>query len=505
VGVARPSKATLVALLLICAVAGWLRFATLGTLSFWADEFPHAVAARSLIHDGKPELPSGNQYRRALAQTVAVSISMRAFGEDETAARLPSAVVGFATVPLIWLAMRRRFGDLAGIAAAAALAVMPLHVAHSRSARFYAAFVLAYGTAALLGTRALTTRSWRIGVAAIAAFVLAMELQVEAALLVAPLLLSAVVAWRTSHEAARRRFGRVLLVLVAAGVAALAIVALVPGWRDEATRLLRHPVPGVEFGFGFHASTFARLFGLVSWWAWIPLAPLVLAGLRRAGSEGLNLGIQLLVPLLIIGLFFRPVDAAGIEPRYLLQLVPFLAAQVGVGVAEGLRRARRTAAGTGTGKARERAGAGVLGAVVVAGVLRVFALPGAAHPGRVIHRPDWNAAARVVEADGAAGDALLSTSPLALAWTVGRCGDWLRTREDAAPFMRGDRDLYCGSALVPDAAGAEAYITAHAAGWVLAEPAAWERYVDPAARAVIERRARRVDAGDRTILLWRWG
>src|SRR5439155_24722472 len=175
--------------------------------------FPQAVAARSLLADGRPELPSGREYRRALGQTFAVAASMRVFGENETGARIPSAVVGLITIPLVWLAVRRRFGEAAGLAAAAVVAVMPLHVAHSRSARFYAAFVLAYGLAAVLGSRAIKTRSWRTGVIGVGAFAVAMHLQVAAVVLVAPLVAYALLAWRTAPDRERVGRGRALAVL----------------------------------------------------------------------------------------------------------------------------------------------------------------------------------------------------------------------------------------------------------------------------------------------------
>ena len=76
---ARPTAPwAIVTLLILLVFSAWLRFASLGRLSFWADEFPHAVAARSLLADGRPELPSGREYRRALGQTFAVAASMRA-------------------------------------------------------------------------------------------------------------------------------------------------------------------------------------------------------------------------------------------------------------------------------------------------------------------------------------------------------------------------------------------------------------------------------------------
>jgi len=495
----RPSRWTLVTLFVVVVVAGWLRFASLGRLSFWSDEFPHAVAARSLIEQHRPVLPSGIEYRRALAQSVTVAASMRAFGENESAARAPSAIVGLLTVPLVWLAMRRRFGEAAALAAAAVVAVMPLQVAHSRSARFYAAFVLAYGVSAVLGSRAIATRSRRTGMLAVGAFAIAVHLQIAAAMLLAPLAVYGVLAWRSAPAGERPGRARALLALAVVGVIAGALLIAVPATREGAGRLIERPVPGLELDPGLHLATLGRLFGLIAWWAWIPLLPAAFVGLRRAGIEGWNLLIQLALPAILLAVLFRPEEGSGFDRRYLIHLAPFLAAVVGIGVSE---LVRLVASGK---EALAMPGTAVLGAAIVAGVFGVASLPGAPHPGQVIHRPNWDAAASIVRAQEQPGDALLSTGPLAVYWTVGRCGDWLRNAKAAAPFMIGRRDVYCGSALIPDAAATDAYFDAHSTGWVVAEPASWERYVDPGSRAVIERRARRVDAGDSSILLWRWG
>ena len=492
---------TLIALSLLIVAGGYLRFASLGRLSLWADEFPHAIAAKSMIAGHGPVLPSGNEYRRAYAQTAAVAASMKVFGENEAAARLPSAVVGLATIPLMWLVVRRRFGETAAIAAAAVVAVMPLHVAHSRSARFYAAFVLAYGVAAVLCSRAIATRSWRAGVGGLAAFAVALHLQVAGIVLVAPLALYGLLAWRSAPEG--ERHGRALTMLGFAGlvVAGTLVIAVVPGIRDGFVRIVRHPVPDLSLDPGLHLATLGNLFGLVAWWAWIPLIPAVIAGLRRAGLDGWNLALHLVVPPLLLAVLFRSADGPGLDRRYLVHFAPFLAAAVGVGVAEIVRFLWRKRPAF----AAAPVVALVAGALSVSGVLGVWGLPSASHPGRVIPRPNWKAAAAAIRAAGGTHDAILGTEPLALAWSLGRCGDWLRTTAAAAPFMDGDHDILCGSELVPDAAATIRYLQTHPRGWVVADPTSWNRLVSPAARAVIETASRRVIVGDDTVLVFRWG
>ena len=486
-----PSSNGLAVVLLVVVLvgAGWLRFSDLGKLSFWADEYPHAIAARNLIHHGKPELPSGRQYRRAYGQTIVVAGSMLLFGENEAAARIPSAVIGLISVAAVWFVARRRFGEIAALSSAAVLAVMPMHVAHSRSARFYAAFALAYGAAAVLSTRALESRSKRSAIGAVLAFGLAFHLQVEAATLLLPLVCYAVYLRAKSPEH-RASLGKAAAALILLGVGATVVIAVVPPLRDGASWLLDH-LPGMELKPGLHFDTLGRLFGVISWWAWIPLVPAVIVGLRRAGRSGVALALQLLVPAVALAVLFSPTTDRGIGSRYLFYLLPMLAVAVGVGVAElvGLVAKRRAVSFA----------AVLVAAVVVAGGPTVWGLPSAPHPGREIPRPNWKAATAIVKTRGDRSDALLSTSPLAPAWTLGRCADWIRTADAAETFLDGGRDIYCNSPLVPDEAALVAYIRAHPRGWVIADPGQWLTIVDPAARAYIERTATPVDPGDDSI------
>ena len=501
--VARPRPWALASLGLILVIAGWLRFADLGRLSFWADEFPHAIAARSLNDDGHPTLPSGREYRRALAQTIAVAGSMRAFGENEAAARVPSAIAGLMTIAGLWFVVRRRFGEGAALAAAAVLSVMPLHVAHSRSARFYAAFALAYCAAAALGTSALETRSKWKAVGAAAAFALALHLQVEAAILLFPLIGHALYLWGGAPEH-RGSLGRIVGGLAGIGVAAVAVVALVPPLRHGATRLIDN-LPGLELAPGLHLDTIGKVFGVVSWWAWILLVPAAIAGIRRRGPSGAALLLHLLVPAVLLAILFKPTVARGISTRYLFFLAPLVAALAGVAAAELVR----VAATIGRPDASRPVVVSIAGTIVaalfVAGGVTAWRIPGEPYPGKVIPRPNWNAATSVVLAQQRNGDALLSTSPLAPAWALGRCADWIREKSAARAFLEDGRDIYCASELVPDAAALRIYMDGHPRGWVIADPQQWLGIVDPGARSLLERVATPVDVGDRSVLLWRWG
>jgi hypothetical protein len=363
---------------------------------------------------------------------------------------------------------------------------------------------LAYGVTAVLGSRAIRAGSPRAALGGAAAFALALHLQLLAVTVLLPLGVEAAVRARGSGGTrAERERRRRLRALMAAAAAALILVCALPAARDELVRVLERPVPGLELSLGLRLGFAGRIFGLMAWWAWIPLAPAALFALRRGGRDGLSLVLHLTVPAVVMSVLYRPTAGGGVPIRYAIQLAPFIAAVAGIGAAEIGRRISSVA----SERARHPVSAAVaivVAAAALSGVSGSFRIPGEDHPGRVIPRPNYDAAAAVVSSRGAADDALLSTGPLAMAWTLGRCGDWLRSREAAAPFMRGDRDVYCGSALVSDAAAFRAYRAAHPRGWIVADPASWRRQIDPATRLAVESVADEV-AVDPTVLVYRWG
>jgi hypothetical protein len=321
-------------------------------------------------------------------------------------------------------------------------------------------------------------------------------------MVLAPLGLHALWTWRRAEGDEKRARGRLLVGLAAIAVGAVIIGAAIPSVRDGALRLLRDPVPGLRFGPGLHVDTLAVPFRVVSWWAWIPLAPLAILGLRRTGRWAGLVCLHLLVPTLLVAVLFESTRVAGIGSRYLLHLVPLVAVVVGLACAAGMQLI------TDRWRALARplpAITALAATLVVAAVFGVWRLPGEAHPTRIIPRPNWNAAGAFIGARSQPGDGLLSTGPLAMFWSGGRCGDWLRARAAAEPYMLGDRDVYCASRLVPDTTALATYVANHRSGWVVADPRQWPRSVDPAVRQMIERTFTRVDAGDPSILVYRWG
>lgn len=115
------------------AVAAWLRFAHLGTWSMWIDEAHTWRDARMPWAMLDPD-------RKLYALTFTLLRQLLDGGwiaGDEFSLRLPFAIVGIATIPLLALCGRRLIGAWPAILAAWFWAVNPWHVYWSQNARGY--------------------------------------------------------------------------------------------------------------------------------------------------------------------------------------------------------------------------------------------------------------------------------------------------------------------------------------------------------------------------------
>jgi hypothetical protein len=129
----------LTALVALTVGAVALRTCDLGLLSFFGDEETTAFAARSLALGEGSTMPSGMPYRRALPYTWLNALSASALGlGEELAYRLPAALLGAATIPLVFIVFGAMAGRGAGFIAALLLALSGWHLVWSRTARMYA-------------------------------------------------------------------------------------------------------------------------------------------------------------------------------------------------------------------------------------------------------------------------------------------------------------------------------------------------------------------------------
>jgi len=127
-------------LALLLALAGLLFFVGLGRLPLLEpDEGRNAEVGREMLASGDWITPHFNGFVYLTKPAVffwLVAGSLRIFGISEGAARLPSALLGAATVLLVWFLARRMFGDFAGLAAGVIFAACPLAMVFAREVIF---------------------------------------------------------------------------------------------------------------------------------------------------------------------------------------------------------------------------------------------------------------------------------------------------------------------------------------------------------------------------------
>ena len=115
-------------------------------------------------------------------------LSVKLFGFSNSALKLPEAFAGIAAVPLLFLAVRRMWSTTAGLAAAVALAVLPVDVITSRSDTMDAVMMVLIVLALLLILRACETGRSRWLFAGAAVMGLAFDVKILESLVALPAL-----------------------------------------------------------------------------------------------------------------------------------------------------------------------------------------------------------------------------------------------------------------------------------------------------------------------------
>jgi 4-amino-4-deoxy-L-arabinose transferase-like glycosyltransferase len=146
-------------------------------------------------------------------------LSVKLLGFSTTTLKLPEAFAGIATVPLLFACVRRVWGPAAGLAAALAIAVLPVEVITSRSDTMDAVMMALIVLALLLLLRACETGRWGWLLGAAAALGVAFDVKLLESVIALPGL--AIIALLGLPAQPRRR----LLQLAAAG-AVYVVVAL---------------------------------------------------------------------------------------------------------------------------------------------------------------------------------------------------------------------------------------------------------------------------------------
>jgi mannosyltransferase len=285
----------------ITAVAALLRFAMLGSQSYWVDEAQAANELRmsfgSMLHTiahGEPNPP---------LFFVVGWLWAKVFGTSEAGLRSLSAIAGTAVVPIAHLCGRELVSKRAGLVAAALVAVSPFMIWYSQEAREYMLLAAFCGASLLFFARCLRTAGRRelLWWTAFSAF--ALLTNYFAAFLVAPEAIW--LLWRLRDRAA----------WVSVAVLAAVQIALLPHFLDHASHprdwigafplAIRIKQVPVAFAAGSLYQSGALRYGLIGA-ALLAAAVIVLvvvgAGprqLRGAGVAVLLAAFVLLVPLVL--------------------------------------------------------------------------------------------------------------------------------------------------------------------------------------------------------------
>jgi len=159
--------------ILLTFIAALPRFYNLGELGFHGDEETTSFASRSFAENGRPSMPSGMPYLRAIPQSAANAFFTQFWGVDnELSYRIFSAIAGTLTITALFLSFSSPLGVLTAAIAALLLALSDWHIAISREARMYAPFLLFFLLATSSALRcSVNANGIKWSIAAIALFV----------------------------------------------------------------------------------------------------------------------------------------------------------------------------------------------------------------------------------------------------------------------------------------------------------------------------------------------
>jgi 4-amino-4-deoxy-L-arabinose transferase-like glycosyltransferase len=508
----------LIALVLAAALA---RLVNIDRVTFWTDEYRHAIAAQSLLAHGRPVIPEVGEYPRAFPVTWLTALSFRFLGEGEAQARLPFVLINLALLALVFAVVRRWCDEWTALAAAFVLAFSPDELQWGRECRMYALLQLLYfggsvatlagfeslGRArgdvppALVVSRPLPVLALGIGLLAAAAWIQPLALNFPIAMWTYCLaMLLAGLRRRGLRSAARTRYAAVIL-LSALGVALVFLL-----WPSASRLLLQRaterPVwSGTGEAFAFYRDLFLGSYPALTI-AFLPGCALVAA---RHGRAGLFLAVSFL-PLLIVHM----TAFSRFENRYLAYIFPFFAA-VSAAAVVALVKAAAAFARWSLRDAHPRArgwSTALAGALVAA----VFCAPWLLQARRVVESgwaTNWKEASDLLS-ELSESRVVLTTWPQVLTWYAGRFPDYILIREgDFGEALR-DRTARVGSRDIPirfirGVKELRAILNVSRDACVIADRWAFERdsFIDRPMRDYIARHLEPLDHGfDRRILIF---
>jgi uncharacterized membrane protein len=119
----------------VLLIAAFLRFASLSEQSLWSDEIQTIEIARGSLSEIALTAAQTNIQPPLFFWLVR---AMAAFGSNEFNIRLPSAIAGLLTVPLVWAIAAQMTSRFTSIIVMLTIAISPFHIWYSQEARGYA-------------------------------------------------------------------------------------------------------------------------------------------------------------------------------------------------------------------------------------------------------------------------------------------------------------------------------------------------------------------------------
>lgn len=521
-----------VILLGVILSGAYLRLANLNGQSFWVDEMNHVVAAQALLEGKGAVFPSGLPYQRSLLFTKLVSYSFAIFGVSEFSARLPGALFGVLSIPLMFFVATRLFRHVGvGLVAAFLQAFTPFNIGWSRVSRMYALFQFFFLLAAyaiyegLEGTREKKSgirllQTWNLDVLwlAIAALALAAAtyLQVLSGVILPALLLFfglMLVGGLMAHGVKSARVGKyvVLLILSLAGVAGIGILA--PDILIQAREAMRFSPNWAKYDYV--QNPFYYFWFLISNF-YFTIAAFFLIGVVIAVAELRQAAIYLLllfvVPLALLSTLF----VLKVE-RYMFHLFPFYLLLAAYGAVRLFELAGKVAQQSSWRSPQWARFAlvlvfvGILGASDWLRFARKIPSLRAGTNGAVTIE-EWNDACAFVRTQRAEKQPVISTLPVAVYYYLGRVDYFLASMESSRDeeIIKKDGaliDYYSNASVIDTVEDLQGLMQTQPAGWLIVDlyRLGETRYVRPEVKEFIERQLqRRYETPEKTIAIYSW-
>jgi hypothetical protein len=131
-------------LILAIIYAALVRSINLDVLAYWGDDGMTVTGTLGVVEHGYPLLQSGNIMYHTMFSFYLRALPTILLGLNEISLRLPSAILGILTVPLIFLLVKELINKYAGLLAAIIVSLNIWQIEYSRETRWYQEFQFLY-------------------------------------------------------------------------------------------------------------------------------------------------------------------------------------------------------------------------------------------------------------------------------------------------------------------------------------------------------------------------